>query len=346
MKHVLILAMLLLLPFSMEAQKRGKTTKKSTKVVAIVAPPVPEIDPREELLLAGMERVVLFDSIVVPKVEMLKAYQLSPMSGRLEWQDAACSQTKYVGGYGDVAYSAMPADTILQTILCTTQRYGNEWTEPEPVCSAENRHPRQSFPYLCADGMTLYFAQEAPDGMGGLDLYMTRRGGEQNTFFTPENMGYPYNSEGNDYLLVIDEEYGFGCFASDRRQPADSVCVYYFMPNEMRDTYENDSLSIEKLQSLARIDSISATWRINPDGARAMRSRLAEIVAQRNAPAKIGSTSTQRQEAQRALEEMEDSLLRLRERWHQGERTSKLQELILELEERLAQQRRAYRMAQ
>ena len=70
----------------------------------------------------------------------------------------------------------------------------------------------------------------------------------------------PFNSPANDYLYVIDEFNQLGWFATDRNQPADSVCLYTFIPNDTRRTYEDGSVSEEQLRALARISRISDTW--------------------------------------------------------------------------------------
>ena len=51
-------------------------------------------------------------------------------------------------------------------------------------------------PSLSADGKTLYFASEAPGGMGGSDIYKVSV--ENGIFGTPENLGAKVNTPGNE----------------------------------------------------------------------------------------------------------------------------------------------------
>jgi hypothetical protein len=70
----------------------------------------------------------------------------------------------------------------------------------------------------------------------------------------------PFNSEANDYMYAIDELDSIGYFVTDRRQPEGMVCVYTFIPNPTRRSYDPDDYDDATLKSLARIDCIKDTW--------------------------------------------------------------------------------------
>lgn len=325
------------------AQKKKKTQSPPP-------PPAPVVDFKTEQMLEGMEKVLIFDSLVVHKRDLLRAYPLTPGAGSLEWADAGHHEqgTTYVTYYGGERYQTQQVDS-LHCLLTRSFRFGEEWTSPgvlfdevENVAEGDSLGLRQLFPYLMSDGVTLYFAQNTAEGLGGLDIYMTRKGGDSRQFYRPENVGMPFNSPANDYFMAIDEELGFGCFATERNQPADSVCVYYFMLSEQRDTYSADEISREQRESLAAINRISDTWAIDASQAMVLRQKLKEAFARAAAPAEEGTNS--REQAQRALVEMEESLLRLRQQWHGGRHSSQLRDLILDLEQRVVQQRKALRI--
>ena len=82
---------------------------------------------------------------------------------------------------------------------------------------------------MLSDGSTLYFAAEGDieNALGGLDIYMTRRD-ETGAFFSPTNVGMPYNSPYNDYMMAIDDAAGLGWWATDRNAPDGMVTVYIF----------------------------------------------------------------------------------------------------------------------
>ncbi len=75
------------------------------------------------------------------------------------------------------------------------------------------------FPYLSADGKTLYFSSNRPDGFGGYDIYISYFIGT--SWSTPENMGPVVNSQGNeitpamigsDLFFASDWHHGLGGF--------------------------------------------------------------------------------------------------------------------------------------
>ena len=96
------------------------------------------------------------------------------------------------------------------------------------------------------------------DGFGNYDLYATRYDSDSKRFYQAENMGFPYNSYANDYMLVIDEAARLGWFASDRYQPQGKVCIYTFIPNESRQTIDYETADIAQLRAAASLQSIMA----------------------------------------------------------------------------------------
>lgn len=130
------------------------------------------------------------------------------------------------------------------------------------------------FPFLMPDGITLYFANNGENSLGGYDIFMTRRsdgegGGKE--YFQPQNVGMPYNSPFNDFMMAIDETSGLGWWATDRNQIPGKVTVYVFVPSQMRVNVEPDN---PNLAALARISSIALTQKDGVDYADLLRQRL------------------------------------------------------------------------
>jgi len=101
------------------------------------------------------------------------------------------------------------------------------------------------------DGVTMYFASDGENSIGGYDIFITRFIPSTNTFLTPENIGMPFNSPYNDYMLVIDEINNIGWFASDRYQPEGKVILYFFIPNETVTIFQSDNEA--EIRSRARL---------------------------------------------------------------------------------------------
>lgn len=123
-------------------------------------------------------------------------------------------------------------------------------------------------PFMLDDGETLYFASDGGrDGLGGYDLYMTRRDGNGG-FYSPSSLGMPYNSPGNDYLFVIDEEKNIGWWATDRFSAAsDTISIMAFIPGDSRINVPRDS---ENIRERALVTDIKATQNDDFDAAGAL----------------------------------------------------------------------------
>ena len=88
---------------------------------------------------------------------------------------------------------------------------------------------------------------------------MSRMDTESGRFFRPDNVGMPFNSTANDYMLAINEVANLGWFVSDRNQPQGKVCVYVFIPNEEKKRVDVATMGYAKALDIANISSIAAT---------------------------------------------------------------------------------------
>ena len=148
----------------------------------------------------------------------------------------------------------------------------DRWTDETQVSGLETDGDLR-YPFLQNDGVTIYYAATGSESMGGLDIFVSRYSTATGRYLKPENIGMPFNSQANDYLYVIDEDNNLGWFATDCRQPEDTVCVYVFIPFEHypKFNYEDgDTLAIHRA---ARLASISET-QYDLMSVRAARQRL------------------------------------------------------------------------
>ncbi len=78
-----------------------------------------------------------------------------------------------------------------------------KWALPQKLPNVINTTYNEDFPYLSNDGVTLYFASEGHNSMGGFDLFKTTWNKEENTFSKPENLGFPINSTDDDRNICV-----------------------------------------------------------------------------------------------------------------------------------------------
>src|SRR5690554_7856425 len=75
------------------------------------------------------------------------------------------------------------------------------------------------------DGQTLYFASNGHIGLGGTDIYMSRKDPLGN-WGDPVNLGYPINTESNENSLLVGPDGEIAFFASDRAGGEGSLDIY------------------------------------------------------------------------------------------------------------------------
>ena len=256
----LFISFLMLLTLSATAQKRRAAKPKLT-------PEQIERQAKLERMTENTQRIVFIDSMVIPKKQFLSAFLLSPEVGQVaRHQDIFHTQQQpdafvHVNDLGTRCYlSLAPTDTTMQ--LYMSDYLDEHWSRPQLLkgINDDNQFQRVNYPFMMGDGQTFYFAAEGGDGLGGYDIYVTRYDAEEGQFLHPVNIGMPFNSEANDYLYIIDEYSNLGWFATDRNQPADTVCVYLFLPPVTRQTYSASGLTLEEIAPYARIDRIEDTW--------------------------------------------------------------------------------------
>jgi hypothetical protein len=280
-KNIAIFTLVFLAPVAMQAQK-----KKPVKKPVVVVPAQPQEDPRITEMRELTQQIIFIDSVVVSKSEFLNAIRLNPESGLLATYDDFVGSddhsdcTVYLNEMGNKCYFSNINENG-RIWLYTADKLGEEWGAPIPVTGIDEGITEANYPFMMADGITLYFAAKGSESIGGYDIFFTRNDSENGHFFKPENVGMPFNSEANDYMFAIDEMANIGYFASDRRQPNGKVCVYMFIPPTTRRSYDLDAYSDAQLRSRAEIRRIADTWG-NGKERKAALERLKNLVAQSN----------------------------------------------------------------
>lgn len=234
-----------------KAKRKKQSTDACQKALDVCA--------KAERGLRGVDRVVVIDSVVMGKRDFLSSYMLTDEMGSLKLSRNGERVYYYTQLNGIVIGSDREENDSVATPLQMARYYvSNEHlTDRQPLEGLGLDNADLNYPYLMPDGQMFYFAARSDEGYGNYDLYVTRYDSESKQFYQAENMGYPYNSPANDYMLVINENANIGWFASDRYQPEDSVCIYAFVPNESRHTIDYENAATSEVNAFASFHSVA-----------------------------------------------------------------------------------------
>jgi OOP family OmpA-OmpF porin len=93
----------------------------------------------------------------------------------------------------------------------------NKWSAPINLGPQINSPFRETTPYLSSDKQTLYFASNRPGGIGGTDMYVSRRLDKTfKNWSRPQLLESPINSIYDDAQPFLNEATGYLYFASTR----------------------------------------------------------------------------------------------------------------------------------
>jgi len=243
-----------------ELYKKG--LKKGRKTLPDESGEVAEQLEKTKNMLTRVQQIVVIDSINVPAEDFFTAYKISPESGTLS--DPSILPQGFPSAYPTVVYTtedkqeclwAAPDSTQTFGIVSSTRLYDGTWDKPVTAGNILNEGGDANYPFLMPDGVTLYYANDGENSLGGYDIFISRREGTE--FLQPQNIGMPFNSPYNDYMLAIDELTGVGWWATDRNRIPGHITIYIYIPQEMRINYDPETPELGKL---AMLKSFRDTW--------------------------------------------------------------------------------------
>jgi tetratricopeptide (TPR) repeat protein len=121
-----------------------------------------------------------------------------------------------------------------------------QWTNPVNLGKEINTNGNDLFPFVSKDSC-LYFTSNGHAGMGGLDIYRTDL---KDSTLTIQNLGYPINSNKDDFGLIIKDNGSIGYFCSNRKKGDDDI--YEVQLHSIR----FEGIVVDKLKGMPQTDVI------------------------------------------------------------------------------------------
>ncbi len=102
-----------------------------------------------------------------------------------------------------------------------------EFSVPVKLNDKINTPGQKESVFIHPDNMTLYFSSDGLPGMGGLDIYVSKRQPDGD-WGEPVNLGYPINTFGDENSIMADPNGKIAYFASERPGGFGGLDFYYF----------------------------------------------------------------------------------------------------------------------
>lgn len=225
-------------------------------------------------MIRSTNKVCVIDSFIVSKDELFNSYITDASTGSFSSYSEFFNQDIQ----GDVFLPEMENSVVFSRQengkfrLYQSFRSFDSWVDESAINGLESDGDLR-YPFIQNDGITIYYADNGSNSLGGYDIFVSRYNSSTDRYLVPENIGMPFNSPANDYLYVIDEVNNLGWFATDRRQPEDTVCIYVFIPDERRSKYNYEGGDTTAIHNAAKLMSIKET-QTDLEEVRAARQRL------------------------------------------------------------------------
>ena len=134
------------------------------------------------------------------------------------------------------------------------------WSKPVNLGPKVNTGGDEVFPFITAKG-DLYFASNGHLGIGGLDVFRSKKikGGG---FNQASNLGYPINSEMDDFGFILDVNEEDGYFSSNRAKKKDGIFYFEYNMPIVQDFYQQElyfCYSLEEAE-MEETDSLKFKW--------------------------------------------------------------------------------------
>jgi outer membrane protein OmpA-like peptidoglycan-associated protein len=114
-----------------------------------------------------------------------------------------------------------------QDIWVTSFQKDMTWSEPQQLSSKINTKGNEESVFIHPDNQSLYFSSNGHAGMGGLDIFLSRKQLD-GSWGDPINLGYPINTYNDENSLVVSADGKRAYFASDRKGGFGGLDLYSF----------------------------------------------------------------------------------------------------------------------
>ena len=101
-----------------------------------------------------------------------------------------------------------------------------EWGTPQNIGATINTNTDERFPFISEDEQTLYFASKGHTGMGGFDIFKSKKDSASQQWQKPINIGYPVNTPDDDMMFSLSGRGRDGYLSAVRKEGLGDLDIY------------------------------------------------------------------------------------------------------------------------
>lgn len=239
----------------------------------------PEPTPEELLrrqMLSHVEKIVVVDSLNVDRDAFFRNYRLMPSAGtilsgeevaqrlsgvRFPSEFEGSPATGFTNEFENYMIWSQEDTTGYLRLAESVRLIDGSWSQPEFTSEVLNFgeetdgdapvEANAAFPFMADDGQTLYFAADNDQSLGGYDIFVATKDPSDGEFLIPGNLGMPFNSPYDDYMMVLDRQTGVGWWATERNQLEDHLTLYIYALADERVNVDPEDENIEGYATLS-----------------------------------------------------------------------------------------------
>ncbi len=144
--------------------------------------------------------------------QWVEPFKINNSINSSHWDSQPC-----ISSDGKTIYfvSNRPAGKGKMDIWKIERKEDGKWSKAINLGDSINTPGNEMSPFIHSDEQTLYFSSDYWAGMGGMDLFLSRKD-ENNSWSIPTNLGYPINTDGDDMRIIVNTKGNIAYFSSNR----------------------------------------------------------------------------------------------------------------------------------
>ncbi|MGN0032527.1 MAG: OmpA family protein [Candidatus Limimorpha sp.] len=179
----------------------------------------------KELYFVGIEWLDGAGRGDIYSAENINGFYCSPKNLGTVINTPAMESQPCISADGNELFFVRYSNSKQNTDVFYSQLIDGQWTKPKSI-PAVNTDGNEMSPFLSYDGTTLFFASDRNDGMGGFDIFFSKRN-KEGVWTPPVNAGYPINTEDNEICFVTNADGSKAYLSSDRDGGFGGYDIFY-----------------------------------------------------------------------------------------------------------------------